>query len=193
MPTLGKSWLVAGLLLMAFGAAPPSHADDVASFRALIEASAERLALAEPVASSKFARAAPVLDAAREQQVLDAAARESAALALPEAYVRQVVGDQIEANKLVQYALIAQWRAAGTPPSAAPPDLAATVRPRLDKLQHAVLEGLKDASGLRGTADCETRRDAEVMTYAHEKALTPLQQTALVRSLVGVCQVPAGR
>ncbi|HJU38369.1 MAG TPA: chorismate mutase [Tahibacter sp.] len=192
MPTFGKSLARACFASIAF-AALPSQADDTASFRPLIEASAERLALAEAVAQSKFARAAPVLDAARERQVLDAAAQEGATIGLPDAYVRQVVGDQIEANKLVQYALIAQWRATGKPPAAAPPDLAATVRPRLDQLQHAMLEGLRDVGSLRGASDCETRRDAAVMAYAHEKASTPLQQTALVRSLVGVCQLPGER
>jgi chorismate mutase len=181
------------LVVAALALASPSlRADDAASFRPLIEASAGRLALAEAVAQAKFARDAPVLDAAREREVLDMAAEQGRTqLGLPEPYVRQVVGDQIEANKLVQYALMAQWRATGKPPAGAPPDLAATVRPRLNQLQLAVLGGLKQMRDLSDDADCATRRDAEVQAYAQEKSLSPLQQTALVRSLVGVCELPA--
>ena len=78
-------------------------------------------------------------DASREAQVIAAAVQAGKAKGLDEASVADFFRAQIEANKIVQYSLLATWRRAGKAPAHAPLDLAKTIRPQLDQLQTALV------------------------------------------------------
>ena len=73
----------------------------------LVETSARRLAIAKEVALAKWDSGAPVEDAPREAQVIASAVKDGAAIDLEPASVESFFRAQIEANKVVQYALLA--------------------------------------------------------------------------------------
>jgi chorismate mutase len=69
--------------------------------------------LAEQVARAKWDSGAPVEDAPREAQVISEAVIMGESKGLDEASVEQFFRTQIEADKVVQYSLLANWRRAG--------------------------------------------------------------------------------
>jgi chorismate mutase len=100
---------------------------------------AERLSYMPAVAEYKYRRGMLVTDAAREQRVLDNAAAQARELGLPGARVEAMVRAQMEAAKVMQRRLVAQWRQQGLPDGDESADLLATIRPRLNQLGHRQL------------------------------------------------------
>src|ERR1700728_2471373 len=95
----------------------------------LVEATAHRLALADHVALSNFDSGAAVEDIARENVVIVNAVKESEAKGLDKDAVSEFFRAQVEANKIVQYSLLADWRRSGEVPAHAKVDLAKSIRP----------------------------------------------------------------
>jgi chorismate mutase-like protein len=83
-------------------------ANDV--LQSLVETSARRLAFAEQVALAKWDSGTPVEDAVREAQVIASATKAGESRGLDPAWVSNFFRAQIEANKLIQYSLSADWR-----------------------------------------------------------------------------------
>ena len=86
----------------------------------LVDTSARRLLLAKQVALAKWDSRAPVEDPTREAQVITAAAKEGELKGLNRQFVSDFFAAQIEANKLVQYSLLAAWHRAGGAPNETP-------------------------------------------------------------------------
>jgi chorismate mutase len=122
----------------------------------LVETSAQRLVLAEQVALAKWDTGTPVEDATREAQVIASAIRAGESRGLDQKAVSNCFRAQIEANKLVQYSLLAEWRRVGKAPDHAPVNLAGTIRPELDQVQTALIAELAETSGVRASASCCT-------------------------------------
>jgi chorismate mutase len=156
----------------------------------LVETSARRLAIAKEVALAKWDSGAPVEDAPREAQVIASAVKDGAAIDLEPASVESFFRAQIEANKVVQYALLADWRRSGKAPAHAPINLVATIRPQLDQLQTALITELKDAAAIRVSASCPTEVAKAVGKYvaAHKHDVDPLEAIALDRALAATCR-----
>lgn len=95
----------------------------VDKFQLLVEMSARRLALAEQVALAKWDSHTSVEDPSRESQVIRRAVRESKSRGLDGTFVSKFFRAQIEANKAVQYSLLANWYRAGRAPGHAPVNL----------------------------------------------------------------------
>src|SRR5580704_15707829 len=76
-------------------------------FQPLVATSSQRLAIAEQVALAKWDSKAPVEDSIREAQVIAEAVRAARLRGLDETQVANFFRAQIEANKLVQYSLLA--------------------------------------------------------------------------------------
>jgi chorismate mutase len=104
----------------------------------LVETSARRLVLARQVALAKWDSQAPVEDTAREAEVVTAAIKDGESRGLDRTSVSHFFSAQIEANKLVQYVLLADWRRTGTVPAHRPINLATTIRPELDRFAKGV-------------------------------------------------------
>lgn len=172
-------WLVAGCATQA-GA-------QEGAFAPVLRHLADRLVTADQVALSKWDSGQPVYDAAREAQVVANVSAMAPAYGLPAADAADVFTDQIEANKEVQYALLNDWRRAGAAPAAPRQSLPNVIRPRLDALQKAILQALRDAGPARTQADCATQvaRDAE--RVAREKSLDALHRVALDRATARLC------
>jgi chorismate mutase len=84
--------------------------------QSLVETSARRLAFAEQVALAKWDSGTPVEDAVREAQVIASATKAGESRGLDPAWVSNFFRAQIEANKLIQYSLSADWRRVGKAP-----------------------------------------------------------------------------
>ena len=156
----------------------------------LVETSSRRLVIAKEVALAKWDQGTPVEDVPREEKVIASAVKDGAAVGLEPASVESFFRAQIEANKVVQYALLADWRRSGTAPTHAPINLVVTIRPQLDQLQTALVAELKNTSAIRASAGCPTEVAKAVGEYvlAHPHDLGPLEEIALDRALAATCR-----
>jgi len=156
----------------------------------LVETSARRLLLAKQVALAKWDSQAPVEDTAREAEVITAAIKDGESKgAWIGTSVSHFFSVQIEANKLVQYVLLADWRRAGTVPAHRPINLATTIRPELDRLQKELVRELADAVAIRASATCHADTAKAVGKYLAGDKLDAgsLQEIALDRAMAATC------
>jgi chorismate mutase len=159
----------------------------------LVETSAQRLIIAEQVALAKWDKGMPVEDASRETQVIVHAVTAGQSRGLDQQLVSRFFRGQIEANKLVQYALLADWRRVGKAPDHRPVDLANTIRPELDEVDTALIAELEESTAIRASASCRVEIAKAVGRYlsAHKNSLGPLKAIALDRALATACIGPA--
>ena len=136
--------LLAILLLFlppAFAGAQVAFADPGADVRSVFQLLQKRLLLMQDVAAWKHAHAMPVVDAAREQQVLDATTRQAGELGIDAESARQLLALQIQLAVRVQESLLSDWRSGKSAPPPAR-DLAAEVRPQLDRIGAELLHAI---------------------------------------------------
>ncbi len=157
-----------------------------------METSAQRLIIAEQVALAKWDRGIPVEDASREAQVIVHAVTAGQSRGLDQQLVSNFFSAQIEANKLVQYSLLAGWLRIGKTPDHTPVDLANTIRPELDELDTALIAELEESTAIRASASCriEIARAVDRYVSAHKSSLGPLEAIALARALATACIGP---
>ncbi|WP_158943077.1 chorismate mutase [Granulicella sp. S190] len=180
---------IAGAILMAsINTAYTQTAVD--SLQPLVELSARRLTVAQQVALSKWDSGTPVQDSPREAKVIADAVRDGAAKGLDQTFLSNFFKDQIEANKTVQYSLLATWHRAGDAPTHSRIDLVATIRPELDQIQTSLLKELADTEKTRSSPSCKTDLANAVGRYlsAHKIAPVSLQAITLDRSVAEVCK-----
>ena len=104
------------LVIVIGGVSTGSAQSATVKLETLVETSARRLALARPVAFAKWDARSQVEDAAREAEVIAAAVEAGQSRGFDREFVSNFFRAQIEANKLVQYSLLASWRRAGSAP-----------------------------------------------------------------------------
>jgi chorismate mutase len=179
--------LIVALTLYPTGKAYPQKT--IEPLRTLVETSAQRLSLAEQVALAKWDSGGPVEDTSREEQVIVTATKAATVRGLDPASVANFFRAQIEANKLIQYSLLADWRRVGKAPDHTPVDLAKTIRPELDQLQTELIVELVDTSGVRSSASCRTDVAKAVGKYVseHKSSFGHLQAIALDRAMAAAC------
>jgi chorismate mutase len=155
----------------------------------LVELSAQRVAIGEQVALAKWDSAAPVEDWPREEKVIANAVKAGEAKGLDARAVSQFFRAQIEANKMVQYALLAEWRRAGKAPEHKPVDLAGAIRPELDELGTELIAELAQTATVRAAASCRTDVANAVSDYAvaHKKDFNAVERMALDRAMGAAC------
>lgn len=159
-------------------------------FSALIELCAARLEISRSVALTKWDTQQPVADPPgdpRERQVIDAASEEAARVGLRSETASVFFADQVEASKLVQFVLMADWRRSGGAPLGPRADLKTTLRPALDKLRSALIQELLATRELREAPEC--LQTLAVATHAHVQAhrLPAVYRIALDRGMARVC------
>lgn len=175
-------YMVSGLgVAMAQGAVDP--------LQALVETSAHRLAIGEQVALSKWDSGKAVEDAPREAQVVEGAVKISQSKGLDEASVTNFFKAQIEANKIIQYSLLADWRRAGKAPAHGAVDLVGAIRPQLDTVQTELIHELTDTATVRAGATCRVDVAKAVGRYlsTHKQKDGGLYEIALDRALAATC------
>lgn len=165
---------------LSAGAAPPSASP---ALDELAELSARRAALADAVAESKRASGKPVEDIARESEQLASLSAQARALGVDPATGRDFFRAQIEANKLVQYRLLAD--AAGAVHGA--PDLAG-IRSQLDVINRDMLQALPRALAAAHGPRCRADVSAAIGRVGERRHLDDLHRTALARAFGDFCR-----
>ncbi len=178
------------LCLIASGAAPgDALADDGPAgepLMELVDAAAQRLQTADPVAATKWLSGAPVTDPARVAQVLGSMARDAEAQGLPAEYARTVFGDQIDANEAIQYSRFSWWKLDPAAAPAAAPDLEES-RARIDALNQQIVTELAQQWQLLHSPECPVRLDAAEAAVAGARQLDPLYRQALDAATRSYC------
>ncbi|KPA92363.1 putative chorismate mutase [Pseudomonas asplenii] len=174
--------LAACLSTSALAASPPAP-DSLAP---LLQTISERLTIANQVALTKWDSGKPVEDSTREQQVIANAREQAQAYQLKPEEVGQFIAAQIEANKLVQYALLAKWRNAGKAPVIARPDLVTQIRPVMDQLQVKLLKQYAAFAPHRQDPQCP----AWLSQARRDLASDNIHDLALVRAVGELCLHP---
>jgi chorismate mutase len=147
----------------------------------LVETSARRLRIADQVALAKWDNGTAVEDLPREAQVIVGAVRDGDSRGLDPTLVSNFFKAQIEANKVIQYSLLADWHRSGRAPAHAPINLAATIRPQLDRVQTALIAELADTTAIRSSTTCRADVAKAIGKYIleHKHEVGPLQSIAL--------------
>ncbi len=151
----------------------------------LLATIAERLSVADQVALTKWDSGKPIQDSPREAQVIGAAAKLAPTYKLDSGDVSQFLAAQIEANKLVQYALLAKWTAAGSAPATARPDLIGQIRPQLDQLQTRLLQNYAAFAPYRQDPNCP----AWLNQQRQRQATDSIHDLALIRAVGELCVI----
>lgn len=162
----------------------------VEQLQPLVETTAHRLMIGKQVALAKWDSGKAVEDPSREAQVIRGAVKEGEAKGMDEASVSNFFNAQIEANKFVQYALLADWYRAGKAPEHAPVDLVKSVRPQLDAVQKSLIAELVDTLEVRKSATCRSDIAKAVGKYFSTHAQLnggPITAATFDRALAGAC------
>jgi chorismate mutase len=116
----------------------------------------------------------------REAQVITGAVKDGVSRGVDPTSVSNFFKAQIEANKAVQYSLLADWRRSGRVPAHAPINLVSTIRPKLDQVQTALLAELADTAAIRTSTTCHTDAAKAVGKYVlvHKHDVEPLHAIA---------------
>ena len=186
---VGKDKL-ALIAVVGIWAAGLGYAQDASEhLQRLVELSAQRLAIGEQVALAKWDSGAPVEDGLREEKVVASAVKAGEAKGLDATVVSPFFRAQIEANKMVQYALFAEWRRAGKAPEHKPVDLGGTIRPELDELGTELIAELAQTTSERAGTSCRTDVADAVGDYvlAHKKDFDAVERMALDRAMGAAC------
>lgn len=170
--------------------APAAQSDPVNSadepLYGLVDAAAQRLQTADPVAASKWLTGGPITDPARVEHVLAAVTGYAAPLGVPPDFVVDVFTDQIDATEAIQYSRFSWWK---LDPAAAPtsaPDLSAS-RGVIDDLnRRMVTEIAEDWHVLRGS-DCPAALSSATAAVAAQRGLDPLYRQALDAATRSYC------
>ncbi|AUG05370.1 chorismate mutase [Pseudomonas sp. S09G 359] len=171
------SLLFALLFISASASAAPT------TLAPLLNSIAERLAIADQVALSKWDSHKAVEDRPRERDVIASVRAQAPDYKVAPDAAEQFFSAQIEANKLVQYTHLSDWQLQGKAPDTPRPDLVGKIRPQLDQLQKRLLQQLADFSPERNHPQCPQWLAQAV----HDPRYDPLTQIAMTRATAELC------
>jgi chorismate mutase len=177
--------LLAALAIMSV--AVQAQADPGDPLTGLVDAAAQRLRLAEPVAAFKWNTHGSVEDPGRAQQELAKLGADATAEHIDPGYVARIFGDQISATEAIEYSRFAQWKLDSAAVPAAPPDLSAS-RSTIDGLNQTMLGQIAAAWGLLHSPACGPQLDAARAEVVAARQLDDLYQRALALATQSYCQ-----
>lgn len=154
-----------------------------ASLGPLLTSIQQRLAIAGPVALSKWDSGKAVEDRSRERAVIAAANAMAVEYKVPGDWAEAFFSAQIEANKLLQYANLSQWHLHGKAPASPRADLVNTIRPQLDRLQITLLQQLAAFAPARSDSACPHW----VAEHIETTVTDTLQRLAMIRASAPLC------
>lgn len=178
---------IAVLIATAALAAPQARAEGSGPLTALVDAVAERLAVAEPVAAYKWSAHAAVEDPARVEQELARLREDAVAAQIDPDYVARVFRDQVDATEAIEYRRFADWK---LDPGAAPPppaDLAAS-RAAIDVSNTKILSHIALNVSLLGSPECAGLLQQARSQVTRQRGLDNLYQRALTAATTSFCR-----
>ena len=152
----------------------------------LVDAAAQRLQTADPVAASKWLSGGPINDPARVQQVIAAVSRDAQSAGVSTDYVTRVFTDQIDATEAIQYNRFSWWK---LDPAAAPvaaPDLSAS-RQTIDGLNHQMVVEIAQEWPVLRSPECPATLASAKSAVSVSRALEPLYVQALDAATRSYC------
>lgn len=167
--------------------AGPVRADPPPALNDLVDAAAQRLQTADPVAASKWLSGGPITDPARVRQVLDMVTADAESAGVPADYVTTVFTDQIDATEGIQYNRFSWWK---FDPAAAPataPDLSAS-RSAIDGLNHEMVSQIGVQWPVLQSPNCAAALASAKASVADARQLDPLYRQALDAATRSYCR-----
>lgn len=166
--------------------AAPAGADNPGDLTDLVDAAAQRLQAAEPVAASKWLNGGPITDPARVRQVLADVSAMAESAGLSTDYVTAVFTDQINATEAIQYSRFSGWKLnpASAPTSA--PDLSAS-RTLINDLNREMVAEIASGWPVLDGPGCLDALVSARETVSLERALDPLSRHALDAATRSYC------
>jgi chorismate mutase len=187
IPNRSSLSLAAALVAGQVTLAPVALAQPVYPFYQLVDAAAQRLATADPVAATKWINGGPITDPARANQVLESVAADATAHNIDPAYVRTVFTDQIAANEGIQYTRFGQWKFdPATAPTTAP-DLAET-RTQIDGLNKTLVDEIALHWNSLNSQGCAADLGDATAAVVTARRLDGLYQQALTSATRAYCR-----
>jgi chorismate mutase len=172
--------------LVATLLATQARADISGPLTELVDAAAQRLQIAEPVAAYKWISHGAIEDPGRVRQELSALGADAAGKHIDPNYVSRAFSDQINATEAVEYRRFADWK---LDPSSAPvgsPDLAAS-RSTIDGLNQTMLTQIAANWDLLRSPQCAPALDAARGGVIGSRHLDGLYQQALITATQSYC------
>jgi chorismate mutase len=182
----GTAVLLTAASAVALGAGTTAAAPRTTPLAAIATLSAQRIEVADQVAAAKYGTTSPIDDPAREAVVIADAEQQAAALGIDPAPVAKIFRDQIEASKVVQRALFAEWDADPSLVPVTKPSLA-TIRVELNTIDTELVRAIATAETALQAHSCDGRLTAAAVHARHEQSLDVLHFAALLRALPSVC------
>lgn len=182
---LRDGMIVAAAAVLLLTAAP-AHADDTADLTRLVDAAAQRLQTADPVAASKWLNGGPITDPARVRTVLTDVATEAESAGASVDYVTEVFTDQIDATEAIQYSRFAGWKLDPASAPTAAPDLSAS-RQLIDGLNVTMVNEIASGWPILSGPGCVAALTAAKDTVTVTRALDPLYRQALDSATRSYC------
>jgi len=173
--------------VLAILVAPSAHADNVSPLTELVDAAAQRLQIAEPVAAYKWNAHGAIEDPGRVEQELAKLRADASTRQVDPDYVARVFGDQINATEAIEYSRFADWKLNPQQVPAAPPDLSAS-RSAIDTLNQTMLSQLAANRELLRSPACAPALDAARTGVVQGRQLDGLYQQALSVATQTYCQ-----
>lgn len=172
---------------LAVAGTPVAGADVLSPLHPLVDAAAQRLLTAEPVAASKYLTGGAIEDPQREQQVLDTVAAAAQAQGADPAFVRDVFRDQIDATVSLQYSIFGDWKVDPAAVPATAPDLAAT-RVTIDGLNQTMVSEIAQRGPDLQAPSCRAELDATINEVSVNRGLDPVYRRALEYATHDYCR-----
>ncbi|MFP5213102.1 MAG: gamma subclass chorismate mutase AroQ [Acidobacteriota bacterium] len=131
-------------IFLVFGCATALSftASETAKVDNLLSLIGERLEVASEVARNKWNTGTPIEDMPRERQIIEGVENRAAEYGLDSRTAGEFFAGQIEASKVVQRILHAEWASKGQPSFEKVADLGKDIRPALDRLTAAMMQSL---------------------------------------------------
>jgi chorismate mutase len=175
------------LVTLAFAVlAPDAHADTTSPLTGLVDAAAQRLQVAEPVAAVKWDTGGAIEDPGRVRAQLDQLSAAAAAPVDP-GYVTRVFGDQIAATEAIEYSLFSDWKRNPAAVPGSPPDLTAS-RSAIERLNTVMLGQIEADWEVLNSPACAAQLDAARDEVVAARRLDELYQRALAAAPRSYCQ-----
>ncbi len=170
--------LATALAVPATPAIPRSAADSPSPLDQLVDAAAQRLQTADPVAAVKWQTKGDIEDPPRVNQVLAAVTADANTRGVDSAYVTQIFNDQINATEAIEYSRFAQWKLDPATAPASAPDLSAS-RSTIDALNRQMVDQMASRWDLLHSPACAPALRGAKNTAIASRQLDGLYQQAL--------------
>ena len=179
--------MIGGPAVLVAALASQARPDSTSALTELVDAVAQRLQVAEPVAAVKWRTHGAIEDPGRVQQELAKVGAEATAQHIDPDYVTRVFGDQINAAEAIEYSRFADWKLNPSNLPAGSPDLSAS-RSAIDALNQTMLIQIVANWDLLHSPTCAPQLDIARSGVISAHHLDSLYQQALSLATSSYCQ-----